>query len=1006
MRKKSSLILILLLLISCLAGCGKQAAEDEPITSLEQLDDKKYTVGLAMGTTAEHDAEAYFKNAKLEVCSSAQDAYLAVSKGMLDAFAFSRANMECALASGSLQNVTLLEENVGEGTDVVIGLSRKSEIPDLEVRVNAFVGAIRADGTLDDAYDRWVVKGLETMPDIPQPEHPDCRIVVGTAGCVEPFNYYKGPELTGMDIELIRYFAGYMNAEIELVVLDFPALTAAAEAGTLDCIFSNLNATPERAEVMNFSDPLYSLPTAIMVRTGEAGSAPTEAAPVSLSDFDGKKIGVLTGSVHDAYVKQHLPHAEPQYFSNVSDQATALVSGALDAFSIDVLTARALMAENDKVTYIEEPLGYIDTAYAFAKGPDGEALCRQMNDFLAKLTADGTMAELEEKWLSTGAGDYDTDLSGLTGHDRTLTFATSCSGKPNAYYYNNAPTGFEVEIAAMFCREYGYNLDIQVTDFSSIIPGISTGKYDFGADGIMITEERAQSVNFSDPDYHCSIVIVCRNDIGAQTPAAGSLVPHFSSLSEMKNSNISLGIEVGSYFEEITKSEFPNAELMYYDTVSDIANSIAAGKLDGFIVDEPVARLICSNSPKLTCIEEPLETNSYAAVFPKTPEGEALCGEVSEFIRQCKADGTLDQVINAWLTDDIAAQRTDYASLSGENGTVRMAASFEAPPFGFFREGDCVGMDLDLMIRFCEARGYALEVTVTNFTAVIPSLGTTCDIGVDGFCITPERAEEVLFSEPYYIGGTLMVVGTEKASAAEEDLSFWQSLSASFEKTFIREQRWKLIAQGIGTTVFISFFSALFGTLLGFGICLLRRMRSKTVFGITTVYIRILQGTPLVVLLMVFYYLVFPKSGLRGEWVAVIAFTLNFAAYVSEMMRTGIEAVDVGQTEAALALGFTKSRAFFKFILPQAAQHFLPVYKGEFISLVKMTSIVGYIAVQDLTKMSDIIRSRTYEAFFPLIATALIYFLISWLLSVLLRLVEIRTEPDRKNRTVKGVNMQ
>ena len=334
-----------------------------------------------------------------------------------------------------------------------------------------------------------------------------------------------------------------------------------------------------------------------------------------------------------------------------------------------------------------------------------------------------------------------------------------------------------------------------------------------------------------------------------------------------------------------------------------------------------------------------------------------------------------------------------------------MAIQAGAEPFCFIRDGRFVGFDVDILIRFCREYGYALEYCEMNLAAVIPSLGTVCDVGTGGLCPTPERMEAVYFSEPYYEAGGVIVVGTMGQVDAEEE-GFWQSIEKSFEKTFIREQRWKLIVQGIGTTVFISAFSALFGTLLGFGICMLRRMKNPLIHALTTAYIRILQGTPQVVLLMVLFYLVFSGTGLSGEWVAIIAFSLNFAAYVSEMMRTGIEAVDIGQTEAALALGFTKSRAFFKFILPQAAQNFLPVYKGEFISLVKMTSVVGYIAVQDLTKMSDIIRSRTYEAFFPLIATALIYFAISGLLTLLLRYVEIKVEPDRTNRSVKGVTMQ
>ena len=132
--------------------------------------------------------------------------------------------------------------------------------------------------------------------------------------------------------------------------------------------------------------------------------------------------------------------------------------------------------------------------------------------------------------------------------------------------------------------------------------------------------------------------------------------------------------------------------------------------------------------------------------------------------------------------------------------------------------------------------------------------------------------------------------------------------------------------------------------------------------------------------------------------VAVIAFGMNFAAYVSEMFRAGIGSVDKGQSEAGTAMGFTKPQTFGFIVLPQMIQRVLPVYKGEFISLVKMTSIVGYIAVQDLTKAGDIIRSRTFDAFFPLILVAVLYFLISWVLMQALDHLERVTDPKYRRR--------
>ena len=161
-------------------------------------------------------------------------------------------------------------------------------------------------------------------------------------------------------------------------------------------------------------------------------------------------------------------------------------------------------------------------------------------------------------------------------------------------------------------------------------------------------------------------------------------------------------------------------------------------------------------------------------------------------------------------------------------------------------------------------------------------------------------------------------------------------------------------------------------------------------------YIAVVRGIPVVVLLMLIFYVVFASVNISPVLVAVIAFGMNFGAYVSEMFRTGIEGVDKGQTEAGIAMGFTPTQTFGYVVLPQMIQRVLPVYKGEFISLVKMTSIVGYIAVEDVTKASDIIRSRTFDAFFPLVMVAVLYFVMAGILTQGLDYLERSTDPKTR----------
>jgi polar amino acid transport system substrate-binding protein len=163
----------------------------------------------------------------------------------------------------------------------------------------------------------------------------------------------------------------------------------------------------------------------------------------------------------------------------------------------------------------------------------------------------------------------------------------------------------------------------------------------------------------------------------------------------------------------------------------------------------------------------------------------------------------------------------------------------------------------------------------------------------------------------------------------------------------------------------------------------------------------------MVVLLMILYYIVFGSVAVSGIAVAVIGFTLTFGAAVLGLLRMGVGTVDRGQYEAAYALGHSSRHTFFRIILPQAIPHVLPAYQAEIVGLIKSTAIVGYIAVQDLTKMGDIVRSRTYEAFFPLIAITVIYFLLEGLFSIAVSRIRISIDPKKRKREkiLKGVNV-
>ena len=222
-----------------------------------------------------------------------------------------------------------------------------------------------------------------------------------------------------------------------------------------------------------------------------------------------------------------------------------------------------------------------------------------------------------------------------------------------------------------------------------------------------------------------------------------------------------------------------------------------------------------------------------------------------------------------------------------------------------------------------------------------------------------------------------------------------QELKSSFISNFIDDNRWRYITDGLKITLLVTVFAVLIGVVLGFLIAIVRTTHDKTgklkiLNAICKVYLTVIRGTPVVVQLMIIYFIIFGSVDISKVVVAIVAFGINSGAYVAEIFRSGIMSIDNGQFEAGRSLGFNYAQTMMYIVMPQAFKNVLPTLCNEFISLLKETSVYGYIALQDLTKGGDIIRSRTYDAFMPLIAVALIYLAMVMIFTKLVSLLERR----------------
>lgn len=253
---------------------------------------------------------------------------------------------------------------------------------------------------------------------------------------------------------------------------------------------------------------------------------------------------------------------------------------------------------------------------------------------------------------------------------------------------------------------------------------------------------------------------------------------------------------------------------------------------------------------------------------------------------------------------------------------------------------------------------------------------------------------------------TEALIGMLPEWTPEGFVSWLTEFSEDFRLNFITGNRWKMLLKGLGVTLQITFFAVLIGIVIGVVVASIRSsfdknreaLEKRGGFGyfvlkvlnfICNVYLTVIRGTPVVVQLLIMYFVIFKFSN-SGMMISIVAFGINSGAYVAEIFRSGIMSIDNGQFEAGRAMGFNYVQTMFHIVIPQMFKVVLPTLCNEFIVLLKETSIAGYVGIEDLTKVGDLIRGRTFSAFMPLIAVALIYLVLVVVLTQLVKLLERR----------------
>lgn len=626
-------MLTLLTLTSLLAGC--KGNSKLVVTDVSRLNDVAYTIGVPTGTTAVNAVESALPKSEIKYYSSLPDAYLAVQQGKVDAIAYDRYLLDFAIANG-LTGVKVLPGNVGMTDDVAIGISNNSDIPDLKQKIDDCLAQLEADGTLDDMFQRWVLNADDTIPDIPKPENPSMTLKVGTSGLVQPFSYYKGNELTGYDLELAERLALFLNANIKIKVYDYDGLTAAAEAGNIDCVLANLNATPERRETMNFSTPLYQSQTNLLVKDDNADTSDKNAANDSRISVETSRIGVMTGATNELYAVEHYPNASIQSFNNYVNSTAALSAGKLDYAMMDYTTALRFTRDNPNLEIVSEAL--TDETFCLGISKSKPELAKKVSAVVDKYLADGTIDEIISHWIKYDGSDYDVVETPKLKDAPKINVAIVSSREPTSFVLDGRYVGLDIELIDRILYELGYQAEYMDMEWSAVIAAVGSGKA-YMSFGMYNTPERAEKLLFSVPYFDNPQVLVSRRNT-----VTNSEVLQYTAISQLSGKVVSsktgsvMDIIVGNAVNDVT-----------FSTHTDALAALQNGKVEAVTADEPVAQLAVAHNSSFAILPEKISEDNYGIALQKNSP---LTDQVNAAIAQLRADGTLEQMKKKWTSSD------------------------------------------------------------------------------------------------------------------------------------------------------------------------------------------------------------------------------------------------------------------------------------------------------------------------------------------------------------------
>jgi polar amino acid transport system substrate-binding protein len=462
--------------------------------------------------------------------------------------------------------------------------------------------------------------------------------------------------------------------------------------------------------------------------------------------------------------------------------------------------------------------------------------------------------------------------------------------------------------------------------------------------------------------------------------------------------NKRIGVLHGSFESNFLHENCPKVHLVEYNDDPDIFAGVQSGRLDLTLTTKAFGKSAISQGARLDFASPVVYTANISAFVNK--DNDDLLRDLDGAIAKLQADGTFDEMKHYWLDDitDGGEGKAVRLKPTGKGTPLRVVHYAFSPPLSFLQSDETPsGYCAEAAIAIANTLDRQLDVRVVDYDAIIATVATgAADVAIDDIYALSQRAEFVSFTTPYLSQESYFF--GQKVENATEGLA---GFTSALKKNLIDDGRYELVISGLKTTVVVAFFAFLLATLLGLVLLVLSIRKNKTVDKLIALLELVIDGLPILVIVFIIYYIIFSPAGLPPTLSVIVALGIAYTPSVFEVLNEGIESVDITQVESARAMGFSALKTYRLVVLPQSFHWSFEKYISSFIDILKDTSIVGFVAVIDITRAIDFIRSQTFDATTPVIFAAVIYIFMVILLTALFRVASKRLVGNAHRRRVE-----